>query len=436
MKNLLIIEDDAVVARVYRTSVEKHGFAAEVCTDGQSGLQRAQEHKPDAILLDIMLPKINGLELLKRLRNENGFASLPIIVLTNAYIPNVVQEAFNAGASQVFNKANVTPRHILDALEQLLNGGKVVVNAAPVVTALPTPQIIYEHPGSPPPPSNYGYNENYRGGAAPPPYEAPKAAQASAARTRGSCSARELEAHRAFIAANTEAVSAMRKLVQGVIGAAHDPGVRDPLLLEFYRKVHALIGSAGMAGVSDLAQLASVLEVLLKELMDQPKTINDSTLRTVNGSVEFIIELFRLSQPGTSDLPPARILIVDDDPLSRRAILFALKKTHLEFESADIENPSIALNLAQQRAFDLIFLDVQMPGLDGFELCTKIRSLPLNKTTPIIFVTSLSDFKNRAKSTMRGGSDLIAKPFLFVELGLKALTVLLRNRVCPRREAA
>ena len=77
-----------------------------------------------------------------------------------------------------------------------------------------------------------------------------------------------------------------------------------------------------------------------------------------------------------------------------------------------------------------------MPGINGFDLCSKIRAFPLNKATPIIFVTSLSDFKSRAKSILSGASDLIAKPFLFVELALKVTTILLRKRLDPKRKAA
>ena len=67
--------------------------------------------------------------------------------------------------------------------------------------------------------------------------------------------------------------------------------------------------------------------------------------------------------------------------------------------------------------------------MDGFELCTKIRGLANNKTTPVIFVTSLTDFKSRARSSLSGGNDLIAKPFMFIELSVKALTYVLRGRL-------
>jgi DNA-binding response OmpR family regulator len=67
-----------------------------------------------------------------------------------------------------------------------------------------------------------------------------------------------------------------------------------------------------------------------------------------------------------------------------------------------------------------------MPGLNGFELCAELRKLPTNKSTPVIFVTSLTKFEIRAQSSLSGGNDLIAKPFLMMELAVKALTYLLK----------
>ena len=84
---------------------------------------------------------------------------------------------------------------------------------------------------------------------------------------------------------------------------------------------------------------------------------------------------------------------------------------------------------ASSTKFDLIFLDVNMPGMDGFQLCDKLRNDSPNKTTPVIFVTGSADFQVRAQSTLRGASDVIAKPFMFIELTVKALTFALRHRI-------
>jgi DNA-binding response OmpR family regulator len=67
--------------------------------------------------------------------------------------------------------------------------------------------------------------------------------------------------------------------------------------------------------------------------------------------------------------------------------------------------------------------------MTGVELCAKLRTLPNYKKTPILFVTSASDFENRAKVCRSGGNDLIAKPFLATELCLKALTLIVKSKV-------
>src|SRR5256885_1938156 len=116
MKKILIIEDDAIVAHIYRTRLEKEGYEVEIAPDGQSGFYRIHEFRPDAVLLDLMLPKMNGVDILKKIRAQPQFCKTPIIVFTNAYVPNMIHESFGAGATQVFNKATLTPRQILDAL--------------------------------------------------------------------------------------------------------------------------------------------------------------------------------------------------------------------------------------------------------------------------------------------------------------------------------
>jgi CheY-like chemotaxis protein len=161
--------------------------------------------------------------------------------------------------------------------------------------------------------------------------------------------------------------------------------------------------------------------------------LTPSTLRTTAHAIDFFQEM---TKPGiTPDLgenPPVHILIVDDEVLSRRAIVYALEKAFLK--ATDVEDAEAALAKVQATKFDLIFLDVNMPGVDGFRLCDVLRQSGPNKTTPIIFVTATVDFQVRAQSTLRGASDLIAKPFLFIELTVKSLTFALRHRLELQRQ--
>jgi DNA-binding response OmpR family regulator len=409
MKKILIIEDDPIVGHIYQTRLEKEGYQVEIAHDGQSGFYRVHEFKPDAILLDLMLPKMNGVEILKKIRGQSQFGKTPVIVFTNAYVPNMIHESFQAGASQVFNKATLTPRQIIDAIQ----------NAIAYATGAPLPN------------PNAASGEQDTTAMAAPAAQGPTQAAASnvvpmPAMAEGDAKF-QAELLKTFLDGAPETLSQLRKGMQEFT-KNQDETSRLPHVLELYRKVHALTGSAGLAGLHDISQMAAALEVLLKELYEKPKNINASTLRTVASSIDFVGELITKGTDGALiQGSPVNILVVDDEILSRRAVTYALEKANLK--AASVEEPQVALNLAGENVYDLIFLDVQMPGMDGFELCTKIRTLPNNKTTPVIFVTSLTDFKSRARSSLSGGSDLIAKPFMFIELSVKALTYVLRGRL-------
>src|SRR5207244_3780977 len=90
---ILIVEDDAVTAHAYRACLERAGYAVAVATDGQAGLDYIQRTAPDGVLLDLMMPRMNGLQLLKSIRACHHLARIPIMVYTNAFVPSLVDEA-------------------------------------------------------------------------------------------------------------------------------------------------------------------------------------------------------------------------------------------------------------------------------------------------------------------------------------------------------
>ena len=125
----------------------------------------------------------------------------------------------------------------------------------------------------------------------------------------------------------------------------------------------------------------------------------------------------------------ARALVVDDDPLSNRLVVAALQRAQLQARSTD--DPLVGLQWLKENRFDLVLLDVEMPGMDGFELCRRLRQLPGHQKTPVIYITVHSDFENRAKSILSGGNDFISKPVFPMELAVKVVTVLLKRQTAP-----
>ncbi len=158
-------------------------------------------------------------------------------------------------------------------------------------------------------------------------------------------------------------------------------------------------------------------------------------MRTIAQATDLLASLFdHATSPEPEVSVSPAILVVDDEIISRETICSALQKANLAAVSLD--DSLAAQRLLEQDHFDLIFLDVEMPGQNGFELCAKIREMAANSATPVVFVTAHSGFDSRAQSSLSGGNDFIAKPFLSVELAVKALTWLFKEKAQPLSIAA
>jgi CheY-like chemotaxis protein len=123
----------------------------------------------------------------------------------------------------------------------------------------------------------------------------------------------------------------------------------------------------------------------------------------------------------------AIILIIDD----KTANIFALEKLLERPERffLDATNGEDGLKIALANKIDLVILDVQMPGMDGFEACARIRKTVRDAATPIIFLTGHGDMQSRAYASKAGGSGFIVKPVTQSEIRLTALTFVLRSRM-------
>jgi DNA-binding response OmpR family regulator len=393
VKKILIIEDDQIVANVYRNKLAVEGYQTEAAPDGESGLKLMRSFQPDAIVLDLMLPKMSGVEVIKEIRSEAEFSKLPIIVFSNTYLTNLVQEAWKAGATKCVSKINCSPKDFLDLVRHTVGAGEPVSQA------------------------------HQKTGGAPKAKPAMLAGETDAAFQAG--------LRKTFIAGLPATLTALRAGLQKFIKSDTEVA-RLKQIHELYRRVHAANGNAGLVGLIQIAHMAAALEALLKELYENPKSINASTLRTVAAAVDFLGFLFeRGTQPDKQEMPAASILVVDDEDIACRAIVYALEKAQLQ--SVSVQDPNAALELLSNNNYDLVFLDVDMPGMTGYELCAKLRSLPAHNKTPVVFVTVLSDFDNRTSSRMAGGNDFIAKPFLYIELTIKALIHVLRGKLQPAK---
>jgi CheY-like chemotaxis protein len=119
---ILVIEDDRVAAKLFGAWLSKAGYEVEFAGDGTTGLERIAAARPDAVLLDLLLPGANGWDVLRTLRDNPGFSSTPVVVYTNGFVQTMVDQAMAAGATRVLNKATLTSIQLLDAVKEALGG--------------------------------------------------------------------------------------------------------------------------------------------------------------------------------------------------------------------------------------------------------------------------------------------------------------------------
>lgn len=122
MAKILIVEDDPLMSRMYQKAFTFEGFEVEVASDGQEGLAKAGQVTPTLILLDIMMPKMNGLDVLKSLKANPTTAKVPVIVLTNLAGQHDAETALSLGAVKYIVKSEFEPKQVTDMVKEILAG--------------------------------------------------------------------------------------------------------------------------------------------------------------------------------------------------------------------------------------------------------------------------------------------------------------------------
>ena len=118
--DVLLIEDDEQFLDMYRLRLERDGYRVHTASDGERGLAIATELNPDIIFLDIRLPKIDGFEVLRRLREAPATATVPVIILSNYGEQEMKDQGHNLGALEFLVKAHTTPIELSEGIEEWL----------------------------------------------------------------------------------------------------------------------------------------------------------------------------------------------------------------------------------------------------------------------------------------------------------------------------
>lgn len=111
-KTVLIVEDEDIVARMYQAGLAHSSFQVTLARDGEEALTVMKAKKPDLVLLDIMMPKLNGIQVLERMKEDSELKSIPVIMMSNLSSPEDKAQALSKGASDYWVKRDVQPREI------------------------------------------------------------------------------------------------------------------------------------------------------------------------------------------------------------------------------------------------------------------------------------------------------------------------------------
>ena len=379
---ILFVEDNPLVLASYLPCLEREGFSVEAAVDGEAALEKLPQLKPDLVILDLLLPKLNGAEVLQFIRGHAKLKHTPVLILSNAYVDQRALKETTPGADKRLLKTQCTPAALIQAVREL-QGTKHAPNGTPQPAETDT---------------------------------------------------HFLKATRAALQKDAPAeIAKIREHCQAYIRAGGSPAGLEHLN-QLYQRVRFLCARSGLGDCTRIAHLASAIEAMLFEIIFKKHTPAPSALQTIAQAVDCLDRLFQDDIESAAAAFKAKVLVVDDDPVCNSVTVSAMKRARLEAVST--QDPVAALDMAQAERYDMVVLDANMPGLNGFEVCEKLRLLSGYQKTPVIFVTASDEFQSRAQAVLSGASDLIAKPIAPLELALKTIIHLIepgRQAPMPRK---
>ena len=404
----LVVDDDMISRQALSRSLEKAFSKPDLAVDGETALAQAARQAYDVIFLDVQMPGMDGFELCTKIRDAGPNRTTPVVFVTGQSDFDARAMSTLSGGNDLMGKPFLMFEVTVKALTLALHGRlreRVQKSLPKLDQGKDTTDSLVKVTDSPRPVAR---STN----ATRPPLTTPPETD---------------EVTDVFLTRVSKHLGPLQELCRTILRTPSEE-TRQTMLVDGFLRINSLIPKSGFEVVHPAYQMSAALEGLFRKLLQDPNHSTPSALVTVATAVDLLKDL---CVPGMrADLainPPIHMLVVEDDLLARRALVGALQTTFKKPES--VENGEAALALTLQKPFDVIFLDVVMPGMDGFEVCSKIRDTVPNRATPVVFVTGHSDFDTRAKMSRNGGNDLMGKPFLISEITVKALTFALRGRL-------
>ncbi len=358
-KRVLLVDDDAFVLAVYSSKLKKAGLDVEAAVDGAEALHKLETVRPHLVLLDLNMPRLNGIEVLKYIRNTPMLAEIPVIVLSNACTDEIVRETWAARPTRFFIKRDTTPNAVVEEVQALLSSPTSVdTKAPPIVEPAPSERTVEEE-------RQTLVNERLRQVLAVPD---------------------EAESFR-------EAVLNLYQVLQ--------PWVRQ---------------CRAEPAVSFAAIFGGALEALFEEFYAQPLCATPSSLRALAMGVERLQSAFvatGVRMPAFFE--SALVLVIAEDVAIRRS-MGKIFRAPL-FHAMRVGDADLAVSLMEENEFDAVVIDVESEA----RWLKRIRSAPGGQNCPILFLVEADEYRSTlvaghervAKPVL--AADLYLKTLLLIE---------------------
>ncbi|MBI1736943.1 MAG: response regulator [Candidatus Rokubacteria bacterium] len=394
--HVLLAEDNETNRDLARRILARVGITLDVAADGLEAVEKARHGDYAAVLMDVQMPGIDGLEATRRIRAERAGKPLPIIAMTANAMQGDAEACLAAGMDDYVAKP-IDRQTLYRTLRKWL----------PSRAEAP----------------------------APVPVETPAAAGVELAGIDIAGTVRRLgvdvptliDLLRGFAPDATAALAALERAA----AAGDRAGMR--------RHAHTLAGAAGNVGATQLARAAKDVEhaaatggdgtaALVPAVSRAAATVLASlaTLGAAPAPAAPVAEpVTRRVEPvrvaGPKELSDCRLLIVDDAKINVDVLTRALQDDYKLSAASDGES---ALRLVKEAPPDLILLDIVMPGMDGYEVCARLKADPATRDIPVVFLTARQDVEDKAKAFEAGAADYVTKPFEILEVKARVRSLL------------
>lgn len=336
MKKVLIIDDDQFILKVYQKKFETEGLVVEVAADGPTALAALRTSVPALILLDLMLPGMNGVELLGHIRTLPACAEVPVIVFSHSFDEKLIEAARSAGAIQCLNKNSVSPNRLLEIVRAAL--------AAP--SAAPQPMAPAAVPAA-----GHGSRDELR---------AALARDAAAIETR----------------LNTQ----LQAFAGSAVGSQR-VATLVPLRTSFER----LARDADLAALPRLQLLARAIVLMLDDLHEHPDEITAISFRTLARAVEVVPTLF-LPRPGQETEPPSLALIAHTQRGVAPLLAEALRQAGQP--AVAFRDQAAALSFIEDNPVELLVVELDLAQPAGGDFVRRCQSIPGRAHVPAVLLSN------------------------------------------------